>query len=381
MKFSTRVHIEILSKFVNEGDQVTSFYFTTDKSRMTRKEIMANLKNILNEGETRIPAMNISRENKEALLQDLAGISAYFRDKTTSIGSQGVAIFSASRSGFRQEFELPHGPRNRLVFDVNFYLRPLAAILDRYPKICVLLLGRRQAAWYTAFMGELNLVGKLESDVPAKVREGGYAGYEAKRIERHIDALLREHFKKVARKTFEVFKKDSYDWLLIGCDDNLLTDFLSNSHTYIKDKFKSQLRVRPTDSQNKILKAVEEVESRLKKEEEKEIVKKLVSELESGGRAVSGLRETLDSINKFEVQALVVSHNFSKPGFVCLEHKFLYFDREQCPVCGKKNKPVVDVVDEAVETVLKRNGTVRHINPPSRLDHYGHIGAFLKYKS
>jgi hypothetical protein len=31
-------------------------------------------------------------------------------------------------------------------------------------------------------------------------------------------------------------------------------------------------------------------------------------------------------------------------------------------------------------TALGRNLPVRHITPPSRLDHYGKIGAFLKYK-
>jgi len=31
--------------------------------------------------------------------------------------------------------------------------------------------------------------------------------------------------------------------------------------------------------------------------------------------------------------------------------------------------------------MLKRAGTVKHITPPSKLDRYGHIGAFLKYKA
>jgi hypothetical protein len=42
---------------------------------------------------------------------------------------------------------------------------------------------------------------------------------------------------------------------------------------------------------------------------------------------------------------------------------------------------VLDLIDEAIETVLKRGGTVRQIEPPSKLDRYGGIGAFLKYKA
>ncbi len=76
-----------------------------------------------------------------------------------------------------------------------------------------------------------------------------------------------------------------------------------------------------------------------------------------------------------------MTHNFSKPGRLCPTHRFFYLDDLKCPVCDKKTEIVQDVVDEVIETVLKRGGTVRHIAPPSKLDRYGSIGAFLKYKS
>jgi hypothetical protein len=131
----------------------------------------------------------------------------------------------------------------------------------------------------------------------------------------------------------------------------------------------------------KVLQEVLEVEARLKKTEEEEIVQKLVAELERGGLATSGLRDTIHRLNQFEVQSLVVTHNYSKPGRICPTHKILYLDELKCPICDKKTDVVQDIVDEAIETVLKRNGFVKHITPPSKLDHYGQIGAFLKYKA
>ena len=38
--------------------------------------------------------------------------------------------------------------RNRVIFDANFYLRPLASILDKYSHICAVLIDRREAVWY-----------------------------------------------------------------------------------------------------------------------------------------------------------------------------------------------------------------------------------------
>lgn len=381
MKLTSRAQIETLSRFKGNGDPVTSLYLATDKARLSWKEIASGLKNLLSEGESGIAAMDLTKDRKDSLIRDLAVISELFKNGAPADNAPGWAVFCASGQGFRQEMELPHGPRNRLVFDANFYLRPLAAIIDRYPRICVLVLGRREAAWYSLFMGAMKPLGTIESEVPAKGKEGGFMGYDAKHIDRQIDARLQEHFKKVAAKLFEVHKHEPYDWLFIGCDDELLSAFISHSHTYIKDRFKGQLKIRPSDPPAKILKAALDVETRLKEDEEKDLVQKLVSTLERGGLAVSGLHDTLDRINRFEVQTLIVTHDFSKPGFVCPDQKFLYLAETECPSCRKANIPVVDIIDEAVETVLKRNGAVKQVNPPSRLDHYGHIGAFLKYKT
>ncbi|MCK7541164.1 MAG: hypothetical protein MZV63_64900 [Marinilabiliales bacterium] len=85
------------------------------------------------------------------------------------------------------------------------------------------------------------------------------------------------------------------------------------------------------DAPAKVLQEVLEVEAKLKKAEEEETVQKLVAELERGGLAASGLRDTIHRLNQFEVQTLVVTHNFSKPGRICPTHRILYLDRPQVP--------------------------------------------------
>ena len=197
---------------------------------------------------------------------------------------------------------------------MNFYIRPLASILDKYSPACVLLVSRREAVWYSVAMGEIKALDRIESDVPGRVREGGFEGTEAKRIERHVDAHLQDHYKKSAQKTFEISKKMPFDWLLIGCEDNHSGDFEAHLHSYLRDKVKARLHAHPTDPPAKVLQEVLEVESRLKKAEEEETVQKLVAELERGGLATSGLRDTIHRLNQFEVQTLVVTHNLSRPG-------------------------------------------------------------------
>jgi peptide chain release factor subunit 1 len=381
MKLQNRFQIEALAKFKGQGDLVTSFYMDTDKSRLSRKELQLALKNLLSEAKIRACALKASKDRIESLLGDLDLVADHGGQALGSTNAAGLAFFSHSQKKFWHALELPHGPRNRVIFDTNFYIRPLAAILDKYSPICALLISRREARWYEITMNEIRALDELESDVPSRVREGGFEGTAAKRIERRIDAHLHEHFKRTAQRTFELSKKHPFDWLFVGCENDHCPDFEPHLHAYLRDRLKARLKARVGDAPAKVLQEVLEAEAKLKRAEEEATVKKLVAELERGGLAASGLRETLHRLNQFEVQSLVVTHNFSKAGRICPTHRIYYLDEPKCPVCDKRTETVQDVVDEAIETVFKRGGTVKHVTPPSKLDRYGGIGAFLKYKA
>lgn len=381
MKFQSRSQIEALTKFNGQGDLATSFFLDTDKGRLNRKEIQLALKNLLSGAKAQVEALDASRERIESLERDLALIGDHGAKMLAAGSGAGLAVFSCSRRNFWEALELPHGPRNRIIIDASFYVRPLDAIMDKYSPICVLLISRREARWYHVSMGEIKALDRIESDVPGRVREGGFEGNESKRIERHLDARLQDHFKKAAQRTSELSKKHPFEWLFINYEDNHGADFESHLHNFLREKIKARLHAHVSTPPAKVLQEVLEIEARLKKTEEEEIVQKLVGELERGGLAASGLRDTIHRLNQFEVQSLVVSHNYSKPGRICPTHKILYLDELKCPICDKKTDVVQDIVDEAIETVLKRNGSVKHITPPSKLDHYGQIGAFLKYKA
>jgi peptide chain release factor subunit 1 len=381
MKLSGRSEIETLTRFKGRDDLVTSFYLDTDKSRMTKKEIQVSLKNLLTAARLQVEATDAGKEKKDSLCHDLDLIADHCSQHLASLNAPGLALFSCSRRDFWYPLELPHGPRNRIIFDSTFYVRPLAAIMDKYSRVCILLLGRREARWYEVMMGEIRPLEGLTSDVPGKVKEGGFEGTASKRIERHLDARLHDHFKKSAQMTFDLFKKHGFDWLFIGYEDNHHLDFESHLHNYLREKIKGRMKSRVGDPTAKVLKEALELEILVKKAGEEETVQKLIAELERGGRACSGLRDTLHRLNQFEVQSLVVTHNFSKQGRICPTHKFFYVDELQCPACQKKTDILLDVIDEAIETALKRNCGVKQITPPSKLDRYGHIGAFLKYKA
>ncbi len=381
MKLLNRDQIESLSKFRSERFLTTSFYLDTNKSRLTKKEISLTSKNLLRNGKSWLESRDLSKEKKGSLYKDLDEISKFCSQNLSSYNFAGLAIFSCSHQGFWQAFNLPHSPRNRIMFDKDPYVRLLSSILDDYHRLFILTFDRREAKWFDLFMGDLSLLEGMVGDVPSKVREGGWEGYESKRIERHIQKLLHEYFKKVAQKTFELFKKNHFDWLFLGCKDEYCSAFEPLLHPYLKKRLKGRLKTNPGHSPDRILKEAMGLEKKLKKQEEDEIVSSFVSELEKGGRAVSGLKNSLRRLNRGEVQTLIITRNFSKSGRTCPKCHFLYVDELRCPSCQIRTDPVIDVIDEAIEKVMDKNGQVKHITPPSKLNRYGKMGAFLWYKT
>jgi peptide subunit release factor 1 (eRF1) len=381
MKLIGRGQVEKLSKFKSESFLTTSFYLDTDKSRVTKKEIILSFKNLLSNSKSQLDEMEISREKKESLTGDLEKINHFCSQHLASYNFPGLAIFSCNRQNFWQLFDLPSPPRNRIIFDQNPYVRPLSVILDEHHRIFALIFDRREANLYEVFMGEISPLESFVSDVPSKVREGGFEGYESKRIERHIATHLREHFKKISQMTFDLFKKNQFDWLFLGCKEEYRPLFEPLLHPYLKSRLKGWLKAMPGNSPAAVLKESQELEKKLKKKEEGEIVSSYVSELEKGGRAVSGLKKTLTGLNRGEVQTLIITLNFSQPGRICPQCRFLFVDELRCPSCQRKTEKLLDVIDEAVEAAMEKKCRVKHVTPPSKLNRYGKIGAFLRYKA
>jgi peptide subunit release factor 1 (eRF1) len=379
MKFSSAKQIEALARFKSDNLWTTSFYLDTDKSRVTKKEIAVTFKNLHNEARTRLESLDAGKAKKDSLGQDLEKISRFATQFLNSDNSPGLAIFSCAGSNFWQDLTLPRAPRNHVIFDHSFHLRPLSAMLEEYHRICALVLERQEARWYEIFMGEIVLLERLTSEVPSRVREGGWQGYESKRIERHIDAHLHEHFKKTCQRTFDLFKKNQFDWLFLGCKEEYRSELEPLIHPYLRERLKGWLKTNSGDSEDKILKQALEIEKKLRAEEEAALVQTLVSELEKGGRAVSGLKDVLRSLNAAEVQTLVLTRNFGLEGRSCPKCRFLYAQEERCPVCDVKTEKVLDVVHESVHAAMDKKGKVKYVTPPSKIDRYGKIGAFLRY--
>jgi peptide subunit release factor 1 (eRF1) len=381
MKLQDRSQVEALAKIKGRNALITSFYFNIDKARQIKKEIGVSLKHLLTTSREKLEAMPLDKDTKDSLLKDLERIGTYATEQITAARYPGIAVFAAGGDGLWQDFSLPDPPHNRVIFEKTPYVKPLSAILEEHRYICVLLTDRREAQWYEIAMGEGRLLDTLKSDVPPRVKPAGFLGTLEKNIDRHVNAHVHEHFKKAAQITFDLFKKRPFDWLFIGTGEEHHAGLEDILHPYLRERLKAWLKARPSSSADQVIKEAIEVQKSVKKKEEEALVDRLVTELEKNGRAVSGIKETLASLNSYKVMSLVVTRDYAAPGYVCHACGRISLESAPCPSCPPKLEPVSDVVDEAVEAALAKGIPVRYVSSPSRLDRFGKIGAFLTYKN
>lgn len=381
MKLENLRQVEDLAKFRSSRFLTTSLYLDWDKSRLSKKEITLTLKNLLAGGRETASGLELSKEQRESLADDLDLMAARVAARLAVSNHPGLALFSCRGEDFWREFELGAPPRNRLVFDRNPYVKPLSVVLDEFLHIGVLLHDRREARWYGVRSGEIKALESLTSDVPSRVKPGGLRGYDTKRIERHIEAHLLDHLKRVSQATFDLFKTHAFDVLFLGCPDELRPEMESLLHPYLRNKLRGTLKLKPGAGPDRVLAAAADLEKQLKAEEGNRLLKQFLSELQKGGLAVSGLRDSLRSLNAGEALTLLVSRGLSAPGRLCPRCRILYLEEAECSACRKPTQAVLDIVDEAVEAALDKKTGIRHITPPSPLDRFGKIGAFLRYKA
>jgi peptide subunit release factor 1 (eRF1) len=381
MKLLNRGQVESLSGFRSKEHPTISLFLDTSRNRLSKKEIQISLKNMLQQGRSRLKQMDLSKSEKEYLFKELDNIRVFCSRHLPGYKHVGLAVFSCSSEGFWQNFDLVKSPRNMLIFDQAPYIRPLSAILDEYHRICILTSDKKTAVWYEVFMAEISRLETLTEEEEPKIRESVREEYSSKRIERHRNSIQRNHFKKVAKTTFDLWKQVKFEWLFLGIPDKYVPDLQSLLHPYIKKRIKARLKINPQSSMPEILSKTLDVKQKLKQEEKKETVRRFIEESRKNGLAVSGLGPTLERLNRGEVHTMLVSRFYSHPGTQCAECGFLYLNRESCPVCGKPTGKVMDIVDYAVENALNSSCRVKHISPPSDLDSYGNIGGFLRYKA
>ena len=218
----TRADIRELANFHSpEGCAVTFYYQPATPANRSHRDEAIMVKDLVNNA-LREAEKNGRHKNAGRDLQRILEMTDALRNN----GRKAKAVFACAAKGFWREFDLPaHLPKTNLMLNQRFHLKPLAAIFDGMQHACVALVDRSKARVFEITDGVI--VEKLDfiNELTRRGRSDGWGGYDAGHIERRIANETMQHFKVVSDAITSHFQGGGCEKLLIGCHDDIWSEF------------------------------------------------------------------------------------------------------------------------------------------------------------
>jgi peptide chain release factor subunit 1 len=289
---------------------------------------------------------SLTREERAALRADLERLQAEIANGGLDAkGAHGVAVFASGPAGLFEMLKLSEPIEHDPVIADTPFIAPLTAI-GPPERWCVLLVNRRTARLFCGASGELAEIELIRDDVPGRHDQGGWsqANYQ-----RSIDKDAANHLKRTAEVAFARLKTDLPAGILVGAPQELVNDFESELHPYLRERLAGRLDIDVEHS------TVEEVNraaarhiERATQAKQDAALARLAEEFGAGtGRAASGLEDVLAALEEQRVETLLIDAGFE--------------------------------AEDAVERALAQSADVHVLRDRPELASHGHIAAVLRF--
>lgn len=261
-------------------------------------------------------------------------------------------------------------------------LRPLVEALDEHERYAVVLVDSQKARIVTVFLGEVEEHRDLIAFTPPRPDNPPSDKLRSQsRMERHHDESVANHVKNVAKELSRLVDELEVDRLVLGGSSEAANALARALPKRLQGRLVEVLPIPVTASNGEILQRTAEVQERLERAQELEIVRDLLREVRKGGKAVAGLPATLEAVNGKRIWKLVYLQGISLEGQECGKcHAFFTMADEKCPNCNSKLHPVKDLVNRVSHAVLETGGSVEVVSGPAAeaLRQVGDVAALLR---
>jgi len=372
-----------LGRFEGNGSKVISFYLNIDGALFPRhQDLEPDLNAQLRKVEKDYLKENhIGAEEKRSVAIDLERIDQYVRFELDRDDRRGLAIFASADQGLWQVVTLPVRLPNLVVVDNQPYTTTLTSVIEQYDFYCTVVVDRRKARIFSVYMGEIEeSFGLFEDNVPDQVKSGDWASLRQTKIAHHIEDHLAKHLKRVSNKMLAYYKARRFNHLLIGGSKEVIPKFKEVLHPYLKERIAGEFIAEPDTSINSILLKSNECEKHYEFEREKELIRRVVGEENNGKKAVTGLDNTIQAIERGQANEVLLPQSAEIGGYHCHEGHFISEkDVRRCPICKRGLQSKKDVVSEVMRLASAKNVKIRFLKYHESIGDNQQIGALLRY--
>jgi peptide chain release factor subunit 1 len=309
--------------------------------------------------------------------EDLDRIVRFVQDGIDRSRVRGLAMFSCLSAGLFEVLELPVSVRDQVLVGHAPAVNQLELVLQHAEPVGVLLVDKEHSRVFVFELGELVERSELLEELPRDYDSRGQLARGD--VDHHVDDLTSQHVRHATQAAFAMYQDHPFAHLVVGAAPELRSQVESALHPYLRERLGPDLTVRPSAALDEVRAAAIEAEVAIESERERELVERLRSTAQSGGRAVTGLGSVLEASSQRRVSHLVVSAGYVEPGWRCGTCGRLATVGPACPACEATMSAEDNVVAEAVDAAIVASSQVDVCLDNADLDVLGRIGAFLRY--
>jgi peptide chain release factor subunit 1 len=322
---------------------------------------------------------------RNALIKDQQQIERYVEGLVRRVYNEemnGIAIFSCSGTGTFLTYPSIISIDNECFISDLPVLRPLVRLSSQYQNTLVVMVDTDSARLFEVSLGGLMAESSIESYVPGRHDQGGWAQM---RYQRHIKDHMDKHHKEVSEQLTELFDSGKWKRLVLIGQDRILANFKIFLPERVKQQITDSFPMDFSEERSKLLRRVFERLLQKEKEGVNHQIQTLKERTPQGGLVTLGLNPTLEALNAGQVHTLYLLISFTPPGGKCRQCSSLVLiyppgdSPIPCPLCKGEVK-IVDLGEEMMRSVLCQDGEVMWVEENDVLKEHDGVCASLRFR-
>jgi hypothetical protein len=329
--------IRSLVGFRGERAPVTSCYLDVDGRRYVRHQDLEHEVNAL------LHDAHARANGDVSVRRDLHRIEELVKGGIDRSRTRGLAIFACSAHDLWEVISLPVSVQNRVVINHMPAVGQLEALLEESTALGVLLADKQRARMFVFELGDLVDHSELFDELPRDYDSRG--DRDQGDVAHHVDALKHHHLRHAADVALAVFQQSAFHHLVIAGPDEISTELESLLHPYLRDRLFGRLHVSVSAGLEEIRNAALDVEHKIERRKEADLVARLREAVATGRRGVAGLAPVLAALGDRRAERVVVSQGYREAGWRCALCGALAIVGRNGSGCGAELVALDDVVE------------------------------------
>ncbi|UCG29547.1 MAG: hypothetical protein JSV53_08505 [candidate division WOR-3 bacterium] len=292
----------------------------------------------------------LSSEEKEYFETSISFLDDALKEKKQDgFNGPGIAFFADLGAGYLKTVELNMPPDPLLAVDKEAIIHPLALQYDEYERIGVIMIDAH-------CVRVLLVAGLIIDDMDRFCKKihhlSKVGGWSQMRYQRRRLKQVQHFARDVVDKAESIFGAAKVRRILIAGRDRMITALEGELSQKLKSKVIATVRWDLDAADSDFLRKIKPIMEETEREEEKELLAKMVGELRRGGLGVAGIEQTREALTRGQVDTLMLSKSID-----------------------------ADVIEELTSLAKKTSAAVEFVRGEDKiLTSIGGVGALLRYR-